>query len=120
MAKTRSGRAPARQTGALPVSEGEFQDAVIEAAHLNGWLVYHARAVRLASGRWGVPMQGDAGLPDLVLARGGVVLLRELKTDTGDVEPQQERWLQAAGSFAKVWRPSDWPTILAELSRSAT
>lgn len=120
MASQRARRAPARQAGALPVSEQEFQDAVIEAAHLSGWLVYHARAVRLASGRWGVPMQGDPGLPDLVLARRGVVLLRELKTDSGDVEPQQERWLQAAGAFAGVWRPSDWPRIIAELSRSAT
>lgn len=118
----RTGRALVRQVGVLPVfaSEGEFQDAVIDVAHHYRWLVYHARAVRLASGRWGVPMQGDPGLPDLVLARAGVLLLRELKTDTGDVEPQQERWLQAAGLFAEVWRPSDWQRIIAELSRSVT
>jgi len=118
VAKARTRRAPAPQAGALPTfaSEGEFQDAVVEVAHLYRWLVYHPRAVRLASGRWGVPMQGDAGLPDLVLARGGVVLLRELKTDTGVVEPQQERWLREAGSFAEVWRPADWLKIIAELS----
>lgn len=102
------------------MSEDQFKARVIQTAKLYGWMVTHFRPVKLPSGRWATPLEGDAGFPDLALARNGVVLLRELKTDIGAVEPQQRKWLAAAGSFGAVWRPADWPAILAELSPDAT
>jgi hypothetical protein len=104
----------------IPESEDDFQRFVIETAKLNGWKVTHFRPVKLLSGRWATPLQGDAGFPDLALARGGVVILAELKSQKGIVSDDQESWLAAIGSeLGRVWRPSDRPAIVAELSRSA-
>lgn len=108
-------------SGPLPVSEEDFQRWVIDVAHWHQWLVTHFRKVKLPSGRWGTPLQGDPGYPDLSLARAGVVILAELKTDVGKVEPAQSKWLQEIGpEHGRVWRPRDRPAIVAELSRSAT
>ena len=110
-------RAPGAQPGALPLSEDDFQRRVIDTAKLHGWKVTHFRAVKLPSGKWGTPLQGDAGFPDLALARGGYVILAELKTDTGTVEPAQAAWMAQIGTqHGRVWRPRDWPDILAELA----
>lgn len=99
------------------MSEDDFKLRVIQYAHLNGWLVHHSRPVKLPSGNWATPLQGDAGLPDLVLARGGVVLLAELKSDTGRPTPEQRRWLAAAGPHGRLWAPADWKEVVSELSR---
>ena len=63
---------------------------------------------------WRTPVAADGqGFPDLVLARAGVVLFRELKTDIGKVSDEQAAWLQAVGG--KVWRPKMWSEIEREL-----
>lgn len=102
------------------MSEDDFQQRVMDTARLCGWKVTHFRPVKLPSGRWATPLQGDAGLPDLVLARDGVVLLAELKSDTGKPTAEQAQWLAAAGPHGRLWAPRDWPAVEAELSRSAT
>jgi hypothetical protein len=58
-------------------------------------------------------MSGDPGFPDLVLARGGVVLHVELKSEKGKVRPEQSEWLAELGG--EIWRPSDWPGIQERL-----
>lgn len=98
------------------MSEDQFKGRVIDAAKLHGWMVHHSRPVRVRPGKVITPIQGHAGLPDLVLARDGVVLLAELKTDKGYATPEQKRWLAHAGPSARLWRPKDWDTVLAELS----
>lgn len=102
-------------TGPVPMSEAEFQKRVIDTAHAHHWLVQHSRKV-LTEGRWQTPLGGDAGFPDLVLARAGVVLIVELKTDGGRLEPEQREWLIAMGGWGRVWRPKHWPRILEVLS----
>ncbi len=92
----------------LAWSEDEFQDRVIHEAKFSGWHYAHFRPAQTEKG-WRTAMQGDKGFPDLVLARGGVVILTELKSEKGRVTPDQEYWIKAAG--AQVWRPSDWATI---------
>lgn len=114
-------RGPAREAGPLAISEEDFQRRVIDTAKLNGWKVVHFRKVKMPSGKWATPLQGDAGFPDLALAHGGRVLLVELKTDTGQVEDHQAEWLNEIGQeHGRVWRPRDWDVIVAELSRRAT
>lgn len=102
-----------------PESEAGFQRAVIDMAHARGWLVAHFRAAqvtRRGGKRWATPVSADgAGFPDLVLARRGVVMMRELKTERGRVSDMQARWISELGVFGKVWRPSDWPEISREL-----
>jgi hypothetical protein len=64
-------------------------------------------------------VQGDVGAPDLLLARGGVVLLAELKADRGRLGPGQREWLAEAGGHGRLWRPRDWEDVLAELGSPA-
>lgn len=89
------------------MTEAELQAAIIDAAHLFGWLAHHVKPARTPDGKYLTRIAGDAGFPDLVLARGGVVLFVELKSHTGRVRPEQQAWLDTLpGSM--VWRPQDW------------
>jgi hypothetical protein len=93
-------------------TEAGFLRAVIDLARLHGWLVYHPLPLRTAKG-WATGTQGDAGFPDLTLAKGGRVILAELKTDAGKLTELQQRWVRASG--AAVWRPAMWAEIAATL-----
>ena len=106
-------------------SEKEFQNAVVEYAHLNGWLVHHGRAAQVREGKWVTPIQGDPGFPDLVLARSDKVVVVELKAQKGKLSKAQNHWLYALEGYGehndaflvKVWRPSDWDEIEQTLKR---
>ena len=107
MSKPHTGLTPQR------LSERDWQARVMAAARHHGWLCTHIPlAPATIGGRRFTSYTGDDGLPDLILARAGTVLLRELKTNTGHVSEPQQRWV-AAG--AQVWRPKDWLRVLAEL-----
>jgi hypothetical protein len=101
------------------ITEAQFQQRIVDLATLTGWHVTHFRAV-YTGGRWRTPLTGHAGFPDLVLARNGVVLHAELKTDKGRHTDEQQTWLDALGEHARIWRPGDWPTIVVELTRMTT
>ncbi|GAB3156427.1 hypothetical protein GCM10027258_62850 [Amycolatopsis stemonae] len=109
---------------AKAMSEDELEDNVIEAAKLQGWLVVHHRPARVrgddGEDQWRTAIKGDTGFPDLVLARGGRVLLRELKRQTAKPRLDQARWLEELGDHGGVWRPLDWLTgrIQNELRRN--
>jgi hypothetical protein len=90
------------------MAERDFLDMLVEAAHWGNWLVYHALPAQFANGHWVTPTQGDAGFPDLVLARGGQVLFREVKTDTGVLSAKQRTWGRHLGDAFGVWRPRDF------------
>ncbi len=93
----------------LAWSERQFLDAVIEAASASGWLVAHFRPAQTEKG-WRTPMQGHPGFPDLVLARDGVVIFAELKSEKGRVSAEQQKWIAATHGY--LWRPSDWKQIV--------
>lgn len=98
----------------LTLSEGDLQQRVIDYAQLRGWRVVHYRPARQGK-RWVTAVTGDAGAPDLVLARAGRVLLVELKSANGRLRPGQAEWIAAAGPNGRLWRPADWPTIVEDL-----
>lgn len=90
-------------------TEKQFMAMVIRLAKLCGWAIYHTRDSR----------KSDIGWPDLVLCRPPHLLFVELKTDTGEVKPEQEEWLgrlQECDQVARVWRPGDWSEIEAVLT----
>ncbi len=87
------------------ISEADLLRSVIELAHIFGWKVQHTRPARLGNGQWRTAIQGDAGGPDLTLARHGVFILAELKSEHGKLSPEQQEW-QEAGVL--LWRPGDW------------
>jgi len=91
------------------VSEQALQQAVIQLARLLGIEWYHTYDSR----------RSRKGFPDLVLC-GSRVLYRELKTETGPVTSEQQRWgdrLRQACEDWAVWRPADLRSgrILGEL-----
>jgi hypothetical protein len=99
--------------------EKEFQKQVIELAKLFGWKVSHQRPAKTARG-WRTAIQGDAGFPDLVLARRGAVIFAELKREAGKTTEEQDGWLGELGPTTEdclvtVWRPSDWAAIQAAI-----
>jgi DNA segregation ATPase FtsK/SpoIIIE-like protein len=93
-------------TAAL-MSEDELQTNIIDMARVFGWRVAHFRAAKTDKG-WRTPVQGNKGFPDLVLSRVGVVLLVELKSETGKLSEDQELWAKAIGESYRLWRPHDW------------
>ncbi len=104
----------------MPESEAGFQRAVIDLAHLRGWMVAHFRPAQLGSGRWATPMQGDPGFPDIVAARAGRVIFAELKSEGGTMSAAQRAWEKNLLGDAPrdgqthevyVWRPSHWDFI---------
>ena len=66
-------------------------------------------------------IQGDKGLPDLVMARDGEVILAELKRVGGKSTEAQEAWISAiqvpierahcASHYVFLWTAQDWPEI---------
>lgn len=97
------------------ISEADFQKRIIDYARLRGWKVCHVRPAQTTRG-WRTPYQGDSGLPDLILARNGRVMLAELKSDAAP-EPSEAQyaWIGAAGMNGRVWRPHHWDSIVEEL-----
>jgi hypothetical protein len=95
------------------ITEREFQDQVIQLAHLFKWRVAHFRPAMTTQG-WRTPVQADgAGFPDLLMTRGTRVVVAELKRELAKTSQDQEAWLAAfaaAGVRAVVWRPSDLRT----------
>lgn len=83
----------------LALTESAFQNTVLELAKIHGWLCYHTY-----NSRRSVP-----GFPDLVLAKGGLVLMVECKTDTGTISNDQIAWLLSAQGV--IWRPKHWDVI---------
>jgi hypothetical protein len=92
-------------------------------AQLHGWRRVHFRAARVqvdpvtGEERWATPYDGEDGFPDLVLARDGEVIFRELKSHTGKLAKAQQEWLDELGEFGGLWRPGMEAKILQELSR---
>lgn len=95
-------------------TDGGWTTTVIRAARLYQWRVAHFRPIRTATG-WITPVQGDAGSPDLLLARGGVVILAECKAGSGRPTQAQREWAEAIGAQYRLWRPEMWDSIIAEL-----
>lgn len=95
------------------LSEREFQRAVTDALTAFGWKWTHFRPGQTGRG-WRTPLSGSPGYPDVTAVRGDRVIWLELKAEKGRATDEQEAWiaaLSAAGQEARVFRPSDWPTL---------
>jgi len=112
----REGRIVEHRPAATPVapiaervSEREFMAAVVALAKRLGWKHYHTTDSR----------KSVAGFPDLVLIRGEVLIVAELKVQNGRLAAEQLTWLEAfasAGVRTFVWRPADWAEIVKTLN----
>ena len=113
----RAARADGSATGARQVadppaepSERQMTAAVVAAAGLTGWRLFHARPGLNRGGRWATQIQGDGvGFPDFVMVHpaAGLTWFVELKSRVGRLSLEQERWgadLIRAGEVFKVVR----------------
>ena len=111
----------------LPVKEAHFQAALIEAAQLFKWTVWHVSDSRKQAGGTLVGDSRTAGLPDLILAHPTHgVMFWELKSDKGTIRPNQTAALTVLAEAFKaqgthpdevslrvgVRRPADWNQLV--------
>ena len=113
-----------------PSNETELLACIVDLAASTGWWLHHDRPARTEHG-WRTAVQGNAGFPDCLLGRDGVVLSRELKGRDEKLTPAQLAWAQrlAPGWLEvraalpddetrlvfDVWRPQDWDTRIVPL-----
>ena len=104
------------------ISEGEFQEMVMDLAKARKWRVAHIhdsrRQVKTKDGYRLVGDQAVAGFPDLVLVRPPRLIFAELKRNNGKVTGVQREWLtDLRGSSAEVylWQPKDWDDVIKVL-----
>lgn len=95
------------------MTEAALQSAVLDYARLTGWRAVHFLPAQDDRGRWRTFMAGDPGFPDTVLVRPGRLVVAELKSARGAVEPDQRAWLAllytvGAPVEVYVWKPVDW------------
>lgn len=103
--------------------EAQWQNNVIDYAHLMGWHVAHFRPMFDSKRkRWMTPVQADgAGFPDLVLVRGDRVVFVELKAPGKYPKPEQKIWLdklRATSAEVYVWRPQHIEEMTRVLARA--
>lgn len=92
--------------------EKEFQQRVVEEAHVAGWMTYHTYDSR----------RSTPGFPDLVMVRADRLIFAELKV-RGKPRPEQDIWLDAlreTGAEVYLWYPKDTEEILAILDSAYT
>lgn len=102
------------------MNETQFQQTVIDLAHLTGWRVAHFRGVRVqrkdGSIYYQTPVQADGtGFPDLVMARDDRTLYAEIKVTPNKPSAEQWEWLRALqanpSNEVYLWYPEDWEEI---------
>ena len=101
------------------ITEAQFQDLLIDLAHLFSWKVAHFRPAFTKRG-WRTPVQADGkGFPDLVLVRERIVWV-ELKAEGAKLSEEQgwwRDWLLEAGGEWHTWKPSDFDEAAEILRR---
>lgn len=100
--------------------ETEWQEQVVELAHLCGWEHLHIRKTRGKGGKW-TTSTNLVGWPDLQLMRPGQIIWAELKVPPNKLEPEQEVMLEFLRSLGVgevyVWYPGDFDEVKTVLSR---
>lgn len=114
---------PRPAPSARPLSEDAFLEAVVNLAHMYGWIcAHHSKSARKVGERWVSNIKGDKGSPDLVLVRPPRVIFAELKLGSRarnakghlaggsyGLTPEQKIWLDALrecpGVQVFVWTP---------------
>ena len=97
------------------MTEDDLLRTVLEMARLFGLMTAHFRPAQVrdkdGAQRWVTAVQGDGkGFLDLTIVGPGGVMFRELKSEKGQLSPDQRKWiskLTEGDADAGVWRPAD-------------
>lgn len=108
-------------TAPTPISETDWQQQVIDLAHLHGWQHLHIRRTIGKGQRW-TTSTNVKGWPDLYLWSEDQqrTMAVELKSESGVVTDEQRAVLESlarAGVEVHVWRPSDIDDAQQALAR---
>ena len=89
--------------------ESDFQRQVVDLAKMLGWAVWWTK--------WS--LHSPKGMPDLMMARNGRLVLAELKVNASLSAEQRESLWTLAGTGAEVfcWKPTCWPEIERVLAK---
>lgn len=87
-------------------AEQGFQEQIIQLARIAGFEhIYHT---------WRSD-HSPAGFPDLLLLKGGCLIVAELKSNKGQLTPEQYFWLcefqKIPSCESYLWCPEDWDEI---------
>ena len=100
--------------------EKDWQRRVIELAKLFGYRIYHHRPAMVGK-RIVTALEGDAGLPDLLLCRPPRLIFAELKVGRNVLSEGQVEWLAwlrgVPNVESYVWRPEQWEDVIEILRR---
>lgn len=100
-------------------SETDLQRVTMRYGRDHGWRAHHSLPARVKENRWVTALQGDPGIMDCIMVRGGRLVVAELKREKGSTSPAQDGWLDAFRlvpcAEVYVWRPRDWPEIRSTL-----
>ncbi len=98
------------------MTENDLLEAVLALAQAAGYRCFHQRPARMVQREgekqgWSSALSGSPGWPDLAICGHCRFLLVELKSDTGTLTEDQQRWrfeLEYAKIEYHVWKPADW------------
>jgi len=85
----------ARRVMDRATSEDALLRSIVDEAKLRGWLVHHSLPAQNRRGQWSTAIQGDRGLPDLILVCPPRVVFMEVKAERRKMSPEQDRWIDA-------------------------
>lgn len=92
------------------LTEAQLSGLVVELARLGQWRRYHTWSAK----------KSPRGFPDWIFVKGSRMVAAELKSETGQLRPEQREWLDALSEVPGVevylWRPSDFDEIAEVLT----
>lgn len=108
------------------LSEADWQNTLIDLLKTYGYLVHCERPALNQRGQWSVPIQGDAGFPDIVAVRVDpykgwpCLLFIECKTSRGRLSEEQKCWRAGiegkfTGAEYILARPQDYERLVEGL-----
>lgn len=102
------------------VTEKTWTKQVVELGKTFGWTIHHTLTAWGKSGK-PITLQGDKGMPDLLMIKPPRVVFIELKRQgVNRMTPEQEAWMEllkaCPGVEAYIFRPGDVDKVAGVLS----
>lgn len=105
----------------LTVTELDYEQTILDMAKIAGWR-RHGERPALSKKGYRTPIKGEAGWPDLILAKGRQMIAAELKVIRPDNKPtlDQIAWLERLDAIPGVtalvlWLPDEMDRFNAAL-----
>lgn len=101
------------------MTEAEFEDSLIEAGRMLGFMAHAQRPARTRQG-WTTAIKGDRGWPDVTLVGYGQMFVFELKAKGGRLRDGQQEWVDALDAVPGVTARVVWPDDIEDVIEMLT